>query len=53
VFRLVVGAAAMLFVAAAIEGFWSASPIPFPLKLAFGFVQIVLVAAWLLLGGRR
>lgn len=52
VFRLVVGAAAMLFVAAAIEGFWSASPVPYPIKLAFGLLQVLLVAAWLLLGGR-
>lgn len=52
-FRLVVGFCAMLFVAAAIEGFWSASPIPAPIKLGFGALQAVVIALWLALGGRR
>lgn len=52
-FRLVLGTALLLFVAAAIEGFWSASPVPRPLKFAFGAVQCTIVAAWLLFGGRR
>jgi uncharacterized membrane protein SpoIIM required for sporulation len=51
-FRLMAGAATMLLIAAAIEGFWSASPIPRPIKYAFGLVQFVIVFAWLLLGGR-
>jgi uncharacterized membrane protein SpoIIM required for sporulation len=51
--RLVGGASFMLLVAAAIEGFWSASPVPLPVKLGFGFAQLVVVAAWWTLGGRR
>ena len=51
-FRLMAGAAVMLLIAAAIEGFWSASPIPRPIKYAFGLSQCVLVFAWLLFGGR-
>jgi len=52
-YRLIVGAVALLAVAAAIEGFWSASPVPDIGKLVFGAIQILIVAAWLLLGGRR
>lgn len=52
-FRLVVGAMAMLFMAAAIEGFWSASPLPLVVKIGFGLVQIVLIALWLAFGGYR
>lgn len=51
-FRLVVAAALMLGVAAAIEGFWSASPVPVGAKYAFGVLQVVLVVAWLGLSGR-
>lgn len=51
-FKLVSGAAAMLFVAAAIEGFWSAGPVPVIGKYLFALVQIGIVAAWLALGGR-
>ena len=51
-FRLISGAAFMLFVAAAIEGFWSASPVPFEGKIAFGIAQCVIVFLWLYLGGR-
>ena len=51
-YRLVAGAAFMLFIAAAIEGFWSASPVPVPLKWAFAIVQALIVSSWLLLGGR-
>ncbi len=51
--RLVAGAAAMITVAAVIEGLWSASPIPRPFKLGFGAVQVVVVLAWLMGGGRR
>lgn len=51
-FRLISGAAAMLFVAAAIEGFWSAGPVPIAGKFAFGLLQAALVAGWLFWGGR-
>lgn len=52
-YRLVVGATVMLFVAALIEGFWSASPVPPLGKGIFAVIQVGIVAAWLLLGGRR
>lgn len=51
--RLVGGASFMLLVAAAIEGFWSASPVPVAVKLAFGLAQGGVVLAWWTLGGRR
>ncbi|MFT4624165.1 MAG: putative membrane protein SpoIIM required for sporulation [Myxococcota bacterium] len=53
VYRLVAGAAFMLFVAAAIEGFWSASPVPVPVKWVFAGCQVIIVTSWLSLGGRR
>ncbi len=52
-FRLVAGFTLMLFVAAAIEGFWSASPLPWFVKIPFAAIQVVLVVLWLGLGGRR
>jgi uncharacterized membrane protein SpoIIM required for sporulation len=52
-YRLVAGATAMLGVAAATEGFWSASPMPLPAKVAFGAFSAVVIAGWLTLGGRR
>ncbi len=52
-YRLVLGVALLLFVAAAIEGFWSASPVPRPVKFAFGAVQWGVVLAWFAFGGRR
>ncbi len=52
-YRLVAGAAAMLFVAAAVEGFWSASPLPVPAKIAFAAGSAVLVVSWIAFGGRR
>lgn len=52
-YRLVVGATVMLLIAALIEGFWSAGPVPPVGKLIFGLLQIGVVAAWLLIGGRR
>ncbi|MCB9689547.1 MAG: stage II sporulation protein M [Alphaproteobacteria bacterium] len=52
-YRLVLGAATMLLVAAAIEGFWSAGPVPMTGKLVFGFAQLVVVLSWLTFGGRR
>lgn len=51
-YRLVLGATVMLLVAAAIEGFWSAGPVPPPGKWAFAALQLVVVTAWLGLGGR-
>ncbi len=48
---LVAGAAVMLAVAACIEGVWSPSQVPMPLKWAFGALQAMLVAVWL--GGWR
>ncbi len=52
-YRLVLGTTVLLMVAAAIEGFWSAGPVPMNGKLAFGAVQVVIVASWLSFGGRR
>lgn len=52
-YRLVLGTAVLLLVAAAIEGFWSASPVPRVAKYLFGVVQWFIVIAWLGLGGRR
>lgn len=46
------GAAVMLFIAAAIEGFWSASSAPDGVKRAFGAVALSLVLLYLVLGGR-
>ncbi|TNE85769.1 MAG: stage II sporulation protein M [Deltaproteobacteria bacterium] len=51
--RLVLGAALLLLVAAAIEGFWSASSLPMALKFAFGLVQVGIVGLWILLAGER
>lgn len=52
-YRLVLGTALMLLIAASIEGFWSAGPVPRSGKLAFGAVQVVIVTSWLAFGGRR
>lgn len=52
-FRLIAGTTALLAMAALIEGFWSAGPVPAGVKLAFGALQLPIVAAWLLLGGRE
>lgn len=51
--ELVAGAVALLAVAAAIEGFWSASPIPAQVKWAFALLQVPVIGAWLVFGGRR
>ena len=48
----VLGAAAMLLFAAAIEGFWSPSPAPPELKWAVGALLMVLVILYLTLAGR-
>lgn len=50
---LVGGAAIMLFIAACIEGLWSGSPIPAPVKWVFAVVQIVAVAMYLSYGGHK
>lgn len=51
-YRLVAGATAMLLVAAVIEGFWSAGPVPAIGKYVFGIAQVAIVAGWIALGGR-
>lgn len=51
--RLVLGAACMLLVAAALEGFWSPSPVPARIKLVVAGVMWVAVMAYLVLAGRR
>jgi uncharacterized membrane protein SpoIIM required for sporulation len=52
-FRLIMGAALMLLVAAAIEGFWSPSAIVAPVKWGVAALLYVLVFAYLLLSGRQ
>ena len=49
---IVGGAAVMLFMAAGIEAFWSASSTPQIVKLVVGASLFVLVVAYILLGGR-
>ena len=51
--RLIVGAAAMLVIAALIEGYWSPSSLAPPIKWAASALGVVLVTLWLSLGGRR
>lgn len=50
---IVGGAAVMLFVAAGIEGFWSASSVPAEIKRSIGAALAILVLAYLTLAGRR
>ncbi len=50
--QLVLGAAAMLAVAAAVEAFWSPSAVPAPFKWAASAVFTLLVAAYLIFAGR-
>ncbi len=50
--RMVVGAAAMLVIAAGIEAFWSPSAAPPPVKWVFSAVFTVLVIGFLLFAGR-
>jgi uncharacterized membrane protein SpoIIM required for sporulation len=50
---LVSGVAAMLLVAAVIEGFWSPSALPMQVKWAFAAAMTVVVAAFLLAAGRE
>ena len=49
---VVFGAAVMLFMAAAVEGFWSASPIPSIVKRIVGGTMFVVVLAYVLVAGR-
>ncbi|MFK7927805.1 MAG: stage II sporulation protein M [Myxococcota bacterium] len=51
-YRLVLGAAAMLVVAAAIEGFWSSAPLWLPLKIAFGVAGALVIVLWVWVGIR-
>ena len=50
--ELALGAAAMLFVAAMIEGFWSAQPLPLGIKSMVAVILWIVVAAYLGLAGR-
>ncbi len=49
---LIVGAAAMLLIAAAVEAFWSPSGIPYNVKYAFGASSIVIVLAFWIFAAR-
>lgn len=51
--HLIVGAGAMLLIAAVLEGYWSPSGLPREVKWTASGVFIVLVAAWLGLAGRK
>ncbi len=51
--RQILGAAAMLLIAALIEGFWSPSSLPAPVKWAASGVFSVLVALYLALAGKE
>jgi len=50
---VVFGAAVMLFMAAAVEGFWSASSLPTVVKRGAGVAMFVVVLSYVLLAGRR
>lgn len=50
---LVLGAALFLLIAALIEGWWSPSSLPMPVKWGFSALMSLVVAAFLLLHGRR
>jgi uncharacterized membrane protein SpoIIM required for sporulation len=49
---IVSGAAVMLFMAAAIEAFWSGSSVPSIVKRGVGLVMFFLVMAYMIFGGR-
>jgi uncharacterized membrane protein SpoIIM required for sporulation len=49
---IIIGAALMLFIAAAIEGFWSPSGVPAPVKWVTSGVLAVLIALYFILAGR-
>lgn len=50
--HLILGAATMLLIAAVLEGYWSPSSLPPPVKWTASGVFSLLVIAWLSLGGR-
>jgi uncharacterized membrane protein SpoIIM required for sporulation len=50
---VVFGAAVMLFMAAAVEGFWSGSSVPSIVKRIVGAVLFVILALYIALAGRR
>ena len=52
IFAQIMGAAAMLMIAAMIEGFWSPSAVPDAVKWAFSAVNMLLVIAFLTFAGR-
>jgi uncharacterized membrane protein SpoIIM required for sporulation len=49
---IVFGAAVMLFMAAAVEGFWSASSLPTIVKRGVGVVMFVIVLGYMIFAGR-
>jgi len=49
---VVFGASVMLFMAAAVEGFWSSSSVPAAVKRGVGLAMFAIVAAYIALGGR-
>ena len=49
---IVAGASVMLVMAAAIEGFWSASSAPRPVKLAVGGLLFLLTMTYIMVAGR-
>jgi len=49
---VVLGAAVMLFMAAAVEGFWSSSSLPSVVKRSVGAVMFVLILAYIVFAGR-
>jgi uncharacterized membrane protein SpoIIM required for sporulation len=51
--HLIIGAAAMLVIAAFIEGYWSPSGLPPQVKWAASVVFSVFVTVWLVFGGRE
>lgn len=50
--HLIIGAAAMLVIAAGIEGYWSPSGLPPPVKWVASLVFSLFVCVWLMFGGR-
>ena len=49
---LIVGAAAMLLIAAAVEAFWSPSSVPYSVKYAFGAASVVIVFSFWVFAAR-
>jgi uncharacterized membrane protein SpoIIM required for sporulation len=52
VVTIVLGAAVMLFMAAAVEGFWSSSSLPAVVKRSVGALMFVLVMVYIVFAGR-